>query len=175
LYLSIYGDIIANVMLGADFRSGNSMIPWIMVSSFFYGLTLFPENRLKFASKYAVIIKGYIACSLLNIIFNFIAIPVLNYKWAAISTFISYLCLMLYFFRADLKLNSFVFNGYKPVVHVSILLAFQFIIHFLFRKSFSDYSLTTAISEACVLCVLYCLYIYAFQRKTLVEFIRYYK
>jgi O-antigen/teichoic acid export membrane protein len=171
-YLSIFGNIIANVMLGKEFRSGNDMIPWLMLSVFIYGLTLFPENRLKFSSNYKTIIKGFIACSVINIILNLVGIPFLTYKFAAISTFISYFLLMIYFYYIDIKENLLNLKDITVAKSVIVILSLEFIIHLVFKNKLQ--SLIANIIEGCLLLLIYIVFLRLFHKDTFFLFIKNY-
>ena len=100
-YLSMFPRQIAHILLGPEFRSGYSIMPWVFVSAYLYGLFLFIEIKFKFADKLKQIATGVILASVLNIAVNFIMIPHYGYQWAAISTFMAYALLVLYFYLQD--------------------------------------------------------------------------
>ncbi|MCD4684185.1 MAG: oligosaccharide flippase family protein, partial [Bacteroidales bacterium] len=100
-YFSLFSKEISIILLGEEFRSGYTIMPYVFISAFLYGLFLFLEIKFKFAEKLKNIAIGVVAASVLNIILNFIFIPLYGYKWAAITTFISYLFLTLYFYLQD--------------------------------------------------------------------------
>ncbi len=77
------------------------MIPWIVISSFLYGLTLFNETKMKFEHRFRPVLWGVLIACLINILLNFIFVPLWGYSWAAISTFIAYLFLFLYYYFKD--------------------------------------------------------------------------
>ncbi|NJK87400.1 MAG: hypothetical protein HC906_16875 [Bacteroidales bacterium] len=77
------------------------MIPFIMFSSFIYGLALFNEGKLKFEYRYRPVLVGALFSSGLNIGLNFLLIPFFDYQIAALTTFISYLVLFLIFYSYD--------------------------------------------------------------------------
>jgi O-antigen/teichoic acid export membrane protein len=76
-------------------------MPYVFVSAFLYGLFMFVEIKFKFADKLRNIAIGVIIASVLNIGLNFILIPLYGYKWAAITTLVAYLFLVLYFYSKD--------------------------------------------------------------------------
>lgn len=99
--LSLFSKEIAVILLGEEFRSGYSIMPYVFVSAFLYGLFMFVEIKFKFADKLQNIAIGVIIASVLNIGLNFILIPLYGYKWAAITTLVAYLFLVLYFYSKD--------------------------------------------------------------------------
>lgn len=100
-YLSMFPKEIAMILLGPDFRSGYFIMPYIFISSYFYGLFLFIEIKFKFADKLKNIAMGVGLASIVNLAVNFVMIPRFGYQWAAISTLIAYLILILYFYLQD--------------------------------------------------------------------------
>ena len=100
-YFSLFSKQIADIMLGEKFRTGYTMIPYIMFSSFVFGLAQFNESKLKFEGKYRSVITGVLVSSVLNIALNFFLIPVLGYQIAAVTTFFSYICLFLFLYFGD--------------------------------------------------------------------------
>jgi O-antigen/teichoic acid export membrane protein len=100
-YLSLFPKQIAQILLGEAFRSGYIIMPWIFISAFFYGLFLFIEIRFKFSDRLKNLALGVVLASLVNIVLNLILIPKFGYHWAAISTFIAYSFILLYFFGQD--------------------------------------------------------------------------
>ena len=97
VYLSLFAWQVAFILLGKEFRPGYTMIPYIMFSSFIYGITMFHDIHLKFSNKLRTVLSGIIIAVLINVTLNFIFIPLFGYKWAAITTLISYLMLFLYY------------------------------------------------------------------------------
>jgi O-antigen/teichoic acid export membrane protein len=76
-------------------------MPFIFISAYLYGLFLFIEVKFKFADKLKNIALGVIIASVLNIGLNFIFIPLYGYQWAAFTTLVAYLFLLLYFYAQD--------------------------------------------------------------------------
>lgn len=100
-YLSMFPKEIAYILLGPDFRSGYTIMPWIFTSAFLYGLFLFIEIKFKFADKLRNIALGVGLATVLNVAINFLMIPQFGYVWAAISTLVAYIFLILYFYLQD--------------------------------------------------------------------------
>lgn len=100
-YLSMFPRQIAHILLGPEFRSGYFIMPWVFISAYLYGLFLFMEIKFKFADKLKQIVTGVSLATVLNIVVNFIMIPSHGYGWAAISTFMAYALLVLYFYLQD--------------------------------------------------------------------------
>ena len=134
VYFSLFSKELSIILLGEKFRIGYRMIPYIMFSSFIYGLTLFNETKLKFENRFKPLIFGIISALVLNIILNFILIPLFNYQWAAYTTLASYIILFLIFYSADsLKFLIIRFLTKKIYLAVLILVA-QVIIDLIIRK-----------------------------------------
>lgn len=101
VYFSIFSKQIAIILLGEEFRVGYPMMPFIMFTSFIYGMALFIENKLNFVNKAIVTVKGFVIASIINIILNFIFIPLFNYQAAAFTTLAAYIFLYFYYYFND--------------------------------------------------------------------------
>lgn len=99
--LSLFSKEISFILLGEEFRSGYTIMPFVFVSAFLYGLFMFTEIKFKFADKLKHIAVGVVITSVINIGLNFLLIPLYGYKWAAITTLIAYLFLVFYFYMQD--------------------------------------------------------------------------
>jgi O-antigen/teichoic acid export membrane protein len=98
---SLFSKQVAEILVGENFRSGHDILPYIMFSSLIYGLTLFNEAKLKFEKRYNVVLIGIsIACTI-NILSNFLLIPICGYKIAAITTLSSYIVLFVIYYLWD--------------------------------------------------------------------------
>ena len=133
-YLCMFPRQIAFVLLGPEFRSGYFIMPYIFISSYFYGLFLFIEIKFKFADKLKNIVTGVVLASIINIAINFVMIPLYGYRWAAISTLIAYSVLVLYFYLQDSV--GFFTNRYYPkrVLFFLIILGVQILIDYWIRS-----------------------------------------
>ncbi len=175
IYMSIFSYWTANILLGEDFRTGYNIIPWIASAIFIYGLTLFPENRLKFKSKYKLVIIGFLTSSFINIGLNFLFVPIFGYKWAAITTTISYLILAVFFYWSDIKHSSFSFSGWKDLLPACITLGLQTVIYFIIKARYNpDASLKLSIVIGFVFALTYLFSVFLFSGKTIKLLIRIY-
>jgi O-antigen/teichoic acid export membrane protein len=118
-FVSLFAKQVAEFLLGEAFRQGYAMIPWIVVSSFIYGLTLFNETKMKFEQHFRSVVWGVILACVLNAGLNFILIPLLGYTWAAISTFIAYLFLFVFYYLKD----DFAFFGDVQLIRILRIIA----------------------------------------------------
>jgi O-antigen/teichoic acid export membrane protein len=100
-YVSIFARQVAEFLLGKEFRQGFAIIPWIVISSFLYGLTLFNETKMKFEHRFRPVLWGVIIACLLNAALNFMFVPLWGYSWAAVSTFVAYLFLFIFYYVKD--------------------------------------------------------------------------
>jgi O-antigen/teichoic acid export membrane protein len=100
-WLGLFSRQLSVILLGEEFRSGYTIMPYIFTSAFLYGIFMFIEVKFKFADKLKNIAIGVIIASILNIGLNFVFIPIYGYQWAAITTLVAYLFLLLYFYFQD--------------------------------------------------------------------------
>jgi peptidoglycan biosynthesis protein MviN/MurJ (putative lipid II flippase) len=111
------------------------MIPFVLASSFLYGITLFHEARLKFRNKYSTILAGFILALLLSIVLNIILIPIFDYRVAAVNTLISYAFLYGLFYKTDqlryIYTRAFLrFVGWISIILLIICISIWKINHF---------------------------------------------
>jgi O-antigen/teichoic acid export membrane protein len=134
-YFSVFSRQMARILLGEKFRIGYRMIPFIMTSSFIYGLVLFNEAKLKFENRFRSLITGMTIACLANILLNFILVPSWGYQAAAWTTLFSYLILYVCFYFTDSVryLNTGLLKSLLPVF---IILPVQFGLDLLFRWVF---------------------------------------
>jgi O-antigen/teichoic acid export membrane protein len=99
--MSLFSKEISILLLGEEFRSGYTIMPYVFISAFLYGVFMFIELKFKFADKLRNIAIGVIIASVMNIGLNFILIPLYGYKMAAITTLVAYVFLTLYYYLQD--------------------------------------------------------------------------
>lgn len=136
-YVSIFAKQVAEFLLGEEFRQGFAIIPWIVISSFLYGLTLFNETKMKFEHRFRPVLWGVIIACVLNAVLNFLFVPLWGYSWAAISTFIAYLFLFIYYYMRD-DFSYMRDKGFIRIVLICIAILFgEAGIDILIRRGFS--------------------------------------
>jgi O-antigen/teichoic acid export membrane protein len=136
-YVSVFARQVAEFLLGREFRQGFAMIPWIVISSFLYGLTLFNETKMKFEHRFRPVLWGVIIACLLNTALNFVFVPLWGYSWAAISTFIAYLFLFIFYYIKD----DFPYMRDKGLIRIILIsitiLLVEMAVDIMIRKGFS--------------------------------------
>ena len=132
-YLSLFSKQVAEFLLGVEFRSGYPMIPWIMASSWLYGLALFNETKLKFENRFRPVVLGVFIACVLNVGLNFLVIPWLGYAWAAVTTFVAYAFLYLFYYFSD-NLRYFRMGHFRTSILIFAVLGIQFLADLAIRK-----------------------------------------
>ncbi|HJX71447.1 MAG TPA: oligosaccharide flippase family protein [Bacteroidales bacterium] len=132
---SIFSRQMAQILLGEKFRIGYRMIPFIMTSSFIYGLILFNEAKLKFENRFRSLITGMTVACLANILLNFLLVPVWGYQAAAWTTLFSYLILYAFLYFAD-SIRYLNIKLMKSLLPAFIILLVQLGLDLLFRQVF---------------------------------------
>lgn len=159
VYFSIFKKELAFILLGESFREGYSMMPYIMITSYIYGMLLFIKNRLNFTGKAKISVFGLLLALLINIVLNLLFIPIFDYKIAAVTTLIAYVFLYAYYYLKD---DSSFFNNIKnyrvlciPFTILVLQAAINYIIHALFNISILE-----AILEGIIYLFSYIYYLY---------------
>ena len=117
---------------------------------------MFIEVKFKFADKLKNIAIGVIIASILNIGLNFIFIPLYGYQWAAITTLVAYLFLLLYFYLQD-DAGFFRSREYMISIGLLILLLILQIALDQMIKRFYDLTFSQTMIEAFLFIVVYLL------------------
>lgn len=164
VYFSLYSKEIASLLLGEKFRVGYTMMPYVMISAFIYGLCCEHETRMKFKNKLKSISFNLITASIINIVLNFIFIPTMGYEAAAIATLISYLYLYIMDVKADTsnvkKVLIILISKFKVIISICLILFIQVIVHYLVKKFYSYSSIAFSIIEGSVFLLTFYMYIY---------------
>jgi O-antigen/teichoic acid export membrane protein len=135
-YLSLFSKDIASVLLGEEFRVGYVIMPFIFFAAYLQGLSNFYELRLKFSNQLKRLSVIVISAAVLNIILNYIFIGLYGYKWAAVTTIITYILLILTFHFFDIKVFKLNRSDYNFVYQIILFLVLQIIIYFIINKVF---------------------------------------
>ena len=88
---------VYKLFAGKDFEGGIAIIPYLAIGCFFVFLYSFSVNFKYYKSNTKSIAIGSVGCGIINIILNFILIPLQGAKGAALATMLSYI--ILFFFH----------------------------------------------------------------------------
>ena len=104
--MSVLAKPTMQVLTGADFASGYSIIPWVASGAFFLGLQYRFNQTLTIIKRTRVIMMSIIVAGVINLGLNYWLLPIWGYQIAAVTTLVSYviLCAMQaaaasYYFR----------------------------------------------------------------------------
>ena len=110
-------------LVGEDFTSGLSVLPWICAGYLFHGAYILqlPGPYITNNTVAVALIRGVGA--LINILLNFILIPLLGIHGAAISTFIAFVLISGLLFMYNKKIYKVQYNIYNVACLIGVLLA----------------------------------------------------
>jgi O-antigen/teichoic acid export membrane protein len=119
---------VYRVMAPQEYWSGISLIPLIALAYYFNFLYSFPANHEFYNQKTKLISIGTICAAIINIVLNFLFIPLYAGTGAAIATLISFVFLFIFheiiarfiIRNYDYKFTMY-FKGLIPVVMTSVL------------------------------------------------------
>ena len=134
LYLSLFSEQISNLLLGPGFREAFTIMPLVFLAAFLQGLSNFYELRLKFSSQMRTLTLVFLFAALFNLLFNLLVVPAYGYYWAAFSTALAYVLMILYFAYNDRSLLSSIRFRKSELVPILGLLSLQVVIFFLVEK-----------------------------------------
>ncbi|MBN2487369.1 MAG: oligosaccharide flippase family protein [Bacteroidales bacterium] len=166
VYLVLYSETIAKILLGPEFQTGSSILPYIFISSYLYGITNFYELKLKFENRLNLLLWGIIASLVVNCVLNIIFIPTFGYKAAAFTTLIGFaLLFMLYQTRNSFNYLKQKRNSYH-LLFIAFVLLIQVIIHFSL-KSFirCEQNIFYEVIEGIIFSIVFLYSIYRFNKK----------
>ncbi|MDO5656367.1 MAG: oligosaccharide flippase family protein [Flavobacteriaceae bacterium] len=159
IFASIFSEEITEILLGAEFRSGYVLMPYIFISMLFFGVIKFFENEYKFAGKLGKMAIYFGIGLLVNLILNFALIPIYGMIWAAISTLISYAVILFIFafndnfahFRRENYNNRFWFL----LLFTSLCVVVDFIL-----RRWMEFDLVTSVLELSLFGILWFILFY---------------
>lgn len=169
VYFSLFSKEVAELLLGEKFRVGYKMMPYIMITTFIYGISNMHEDRLRFKHRLKKIVINLTAACMTNIVLNFIFVPVMGYEVAAVSTLIAYLLLYVLDVKADtpdiIMVARLLKSRYRLIAWMAGMLSAQVIFHYIMKYIFEDYSVRIAIIEGSVYMAAFYAFMYHKFRK----------
>ncbi len=135
-YASLFSKDIATIFLGEEFRIGYTIMPFVFFAAYIHGLANFYELRLKFSNQLKKLGVIVISAALLNIILNYIFVGLYGYKWAAVTTAVTYSLLILALHYSDKKMQSFTNNSIGFLLRILLVLSFQIMIFCVVNRMF---------------------------------------
>jgi O-antigen/teichoic acid export membrane protein len=106
VYLSLFSELISDLLLGPSFRGAYRIMPFVFFAAFLQGISNFYELRMKFSDQLRRLGLVFLVAALFNLVLNLLLVPGHGYYWAAVSTFLTFLGVVLYFAWTDRHLLS---------------------------------------------------------------------
>ncbi len=125
VYLSLFSEFLSDVLLGAAFREAYIMMPFVFFAAFFQGVSNFFELRMKFSDQLRKLGLVFLAAAVLNLVLNLLFVPVYGYYWAAVSTLLTVLLVILYLARSDRAFLGYLRPHSREFAQFASLLALQ--------------------------------------------------
>lgn len=153
-YLSLFSKDISTILLGKEFRVGYTMMPFIFLSAYLHGVSNFYELRLKFSNKLKKLGIIALGVAVLNISLNIVFISLYGYKWAAFTTLITYLLLIIILHFMDREVITISKKNGKLLFKIIILLALQGLFFIIIKAQF-DLNIIIKLSIGVLYAVMY--------------------
>ena len=136
-YLGMYSRELSQVLLGPEFRQGYVMMPYIFAAIFLHGVSNFFELRMKFSDRYKQL--GFVAVStaILNLLLNFILVRRFGFHWAAYTTLVSYVYMVLLFYYLDPIVFRVLRRERRSLVRAGVLLIAQAALFWYLAENFA--------------------------------------
>ena len=135
-YLSLFSKDIAHVFLGEEFRVGYTIMPFVFLAAYIHGFSNFYELRLKFSNKLKRLSIIVICAALLNLVLNYIFVGLYGYKWAAVTTAITYIFLISVFHSFDKEIVELKYDKIGFLFKVVLVLGVQTILYFIINNMY---------------------------------------
>ena len=127
-WVSMHADEICQLLLNERYQEGASILPFVAISSAIYGVTLFFESALMFQNKFKAVVSIFSIGIIINIVSNYILIPIYDYHIAGHTTLVSYFIIFLLFvFKVKVPASSFTKKQISFGVQLIILLTLNYI------------------------------------------------
>jgi len=107
-------------------------MPFFFLSSYLHGVSNFFELRLKFSNQLKWLGSIAVATALLNIVLNLVFVAQFGYQWAAYTTLISYLFMVLLFYFRDKEVLKLTSKKRGTLLKMLLLLTGQYLIFAIF-------------------------------------------
>jgi O-antigen/teichoic acid export membrane protein len=104
--VSVFGREIVGLLLGAEFREGYTIIPFVLGGAMLWGLSMFAHKGLEIRERTGLMLSLVVVCAVVNLALNFVFVPRYGYVAAAATTFVTYfvyLLLVLLIDRSNLR------------------------------------------------------------------------
>lgn len=88
-FITIFHREIATIFLGKDFREGSIIVPILFLGILLWNLAMYGQKGYEIKEKTSIMLIFILISSTVNVILNFIFIPIYGYKGAALATLIS--------------------------------------------------------------------------------------
>lgn len=89
--VALLSEDIAGLLLGAEFREGHGIIPWVVAGAAVWGFSMYGHKPLELLEKTRVMLALAAICAAANLGLNLLLVPRWGYYAAAVTTFASYL------------------------------------------------------------------------------------
>ena len=128
-YLALFSKELAFLLLGESFRAGYILMPFIFLATYIHGFSNFFELRLKFSDQLKKLGLIAVLTALLNITLNFVLVKRFGYQWAAYTTLISYLFMLILFYAYDKALMTIPKKQGLEILKMVAFLSCQYLIY----------------------------------------------
>ena len=137
IYLCLFSKEISNILLGKEFRSGYTIMPFVFFAAYLYGISNFYELRLKFSNKLKRLGIIVILIALLNVILTSVLVKFYGYKFAAVATLFVYLLLITIFHLYDKSILRTDRKQRVIIAKILVVLGVQVLIFIVVNKQFN--------------------------------------
>lgn len=161
VYLSFFSKEISDILLGKEFRIGYNIIPFVFFAAYLHGVINFYELRLKFKDKLKKLSLIIVGATILNIVLTMLFVSNFGYKWAAVTTTITYVAIFGVFLLIDRDILFYSLKNSIDNIKFLIVFLIQFLIYF----SLNEYFELTIYHKLVIVLVFAICYIFLFRNQ----------
>ncbi|MEW6101746.1 MAG: flippase [Candidatus Omnitrophota bacterium] len=115
--LTVFSREVIGFFTAPEYHGGYSITPWVSTGVFFYGILQGFSSSIMFHKKTFIMMLATLAAGILNIILNIVFIPQHGFRAAAITTFASYVFLLILIIPLSYKLFPWRFP-FKSLIRI---------------------------------------------------------
>ena len=136
IYLSLFSEDLATLLLGEVFREGYVIMPLVFLAAYLHGISNFYELRLKFSNKLKRLTTIIVIAVIINISLTYLFVLFFGYKAAALTTAIVYALILLAFHYFDRSIATFSKHEARLLVKLFLVMVMQIAIYTVFNMNF---------------------------------------
>ena len=160
--LSVLAKPAINILTASGYHAGYKIVPWVVFGAFLVGVDHRFSRILTFYKRTHLTMYCVLSAALLNIGLNFLFVPKYGYMGAAVTTFISYVFMLISVIFVSRRFFTWEFP-FKPLVKIACASAIMGIVVYYIGNGLTSSTLLNLTLGVVVGVVAYSLMLFLFQ------------